>query len=973
VTDDGGDRVTISTFFRTLWPAVIEAPSSFLTLWQLQGHRSFHFPLHGSIRDFETGLTEAEEYAVQQNDAGYEIYFGVGLRNQDLGYQLGTETKVMAWPGLWLDIDIQHESAHKGNNLPPNLDAVEEALLLFQKKGGVEPSLIVHSGFGLHVYYLLDKPFVVGVPADRDNFKKTLQRFQRQFGAALDELGRWDIDNTAKLQQVLRLPTLLNRKVPTDIRTVEILVDDGPRYALEQLERVTIRGRGRPNRLAAMLEARGSSASPGSTTPNGATGDVPLAERNVTWEDVAAASNEAQEKAPVAVPKKRGRPPKPRPEGKAEAPGEGAAPKKRGRPPEQEWFHEVRRRAKRISDRHNHELATLLMAGEPFAQAGRRNDTCNKVVGIVCALTLRVKEDITEQEIYDEFFRASIDAMAALENDPENPALHEELVVDQIARSLEDLREQAVHRAEAERRMAETITRLAARKGKPTNGNGGAGPFVDEPDVVVKHDRANGHANGHAAHAGDKEFGAGGVPEFPVLNGPEDIREALKLLVIQFHSHFYILQNGKYQYPVSQQGGVEIRLRDDFADEPAVTWEYENEKGDIKRKTLPHFLRDYATAARHVVFDLTAQESYYDVETCTFVEAVAPIRQLVPEYNDQIQTWLRLLGGPNADKLIDWISTITDLESQNCALYLSGPGDTGKTVLAHGLARLWVEHGPPTDLKNALAAFNADIAGCPFIVADEHLPRDCTSADLRALVGTSARTMTRKYFPNSTLRGAVRLMLMANNERLLQMSGNEEQDATDIDAVVGRFLHIPVNPAAADYLRSIGGKFGDMRGWVDDSQIAKHALWLRDNLRDGFIPGSRFLVEGSKTAVHRQMVLQSGTVAVVAEWLIRFLLKPVSSIRQVRLVICERDALYVNAFALTDFWEQYVTSSRVFSTHKIGKALRAISKGDKRIDTKRYYNIDLEILFEWAERFELSDTDVLLRQVQQLAGPHLVA
>lgn len=959
--------MTISTFFRTLWPNTVEAPSSFLTLWQLQGPRSYHF----SLRDFETGLAEAEAHAIRQNDAGYEMYFGVGLRDQDLGFKLGLETQVIAWPGLWLDIDIQHESAHAGSNLPPSLDAVEEALLLFQKKGGVEPSLIVHSGFGLHVYYLLDKPFVVDHPADRDSFKKALQRFQRQFGAALDELGKWDIDNTAKLQQVLRLPTLLNRKVPSDIRTVEILVDDGPRYALEQLERVTIRGRGRPNRLAKMLEARGSSASPGSTTPNGATGDVPLPEGEVTWADVAAASEAAQ------APKKRGRPPSVKPEGQLEA---EETPKKRGRPPEQEWFHEVRRRARRISDKHNHELAMLLMAGEPFAQAGRRNDTCNKVVGIVCALTLRVKEDVTEQEIYDQFFRESIDAMAALENDPSNPALHEELVVDQIARSLEDLREQAVHRADAERRMAETLTRLAARKGKPLppnngnghgggngGGNGGAGPFVDEPGVAVEHERVNGHANGHAL-----EFGAGGVPEFPVLNGPEDIRSALRLLVIQFQSHFYILKDGKYQFPVSKDG-VENRLRDDLVDEDAVTWDYENDKGDIKRKTLPHFLRDYCTTARHVVLDLTVQESYYDVETCTFVEAPAPLRQLTPEYNDEIHTWLQLLGGVNANRLIDWISTITDLTSQNCALYLSGSGDTGKTVLAHGLARLWVEHGPPTDLKNALAAFNSDIANCPFIVADEHLPKDCTSADLRALVGTSARTMTRKYFPNSILRGAVRLMLMANNERLLQINSNEEQDATDIDAVVGRFLHIPVDPAAADYLRSIGGKFGNMRGWIDDSQIARHALWLRDNLREDFIPGTRFLVEGSKTAVHRQMVLQSSVVAVVAEWLIRFLLKPVSSIRQMRLAICERDALYVNAFALSDFWEQYITSSRVFSTHKIGKALRAISKGDKRIDTKRYYNIDLEILFEWAERFELSDTDVLLRQVQQLAGPHLVA
>lgn len=946
--------MTISEFLKLLYPQFVEPPRdedgdpsgrAYLTLWTLADQKSRHLSFHE-----DSDLAAIEQKAEILDSQGQNVYFGVGLRGWTPPKKLGYDSEIVAWPGFWVDVDIQHETAHpgvlsKGVALPPDLDAVESVIDLVKSRGGVAPTVIVHSGYGAHLYYLFDQPIAVYNKEERAEFKALFKTFQRQFAAAMDLVGKWHLDQTAKLQQVLRLPGTTNRKVPKDPRMVEILVDDGERYTLDQLSSVSIRGRGRPAGSA----AESNPSRPGSSAPTRTTGGSFCAE-----------CGEPQEETDSGLVCSNGH-------GGADSASEPPKRKKTKEPEPDypDWVEECRRRFHNISRIENHKLVSKLTDGEPFAERGGRNDTCNRLCGIVCAIVLRVRPDVTGQEIYDHFFSVSIDAMAAEDDDPDNPALSEDVVVNMLDRSLEDLREKKAEHDAIQERVEGAIARMLSKGKKavtkrnrfrtaltpaisadPLDEREGTGEVASEPEVAVAQDDSE-----------EEE------PERKV-----DRVTARRSTIIQFHTHFYVWKDGRYQFPVPKDG-LETKLRDDL---PHADWEYENDKGVMKKKTLPQFLLDYCTVARQLTFDLTIDEPYYDYEKETFVEAVAPIRDIGAEYNEQVHTWLQLLGGSQKEKLFDWIATVTDLNRQSCALYLSGDSGVGKSMLAHGLARLWTAHGSPTELEHALANFNDAISRCPLLVADEKLPKGCTSAHLRHIIGTSSRTMTRKYMPSAPLVGAVRLLLMANNERMLQ-TGEEEQDASDLQAVAGRFLHIKVGPDAAQYLLDIGGRSGT-NGWVDGDIIAKHALWLAQNMRANFKPGGRFLVEGHKTRVHRQMILQNHAASVVAEWLVKYLLKPLPSLKEQRLILASREKLMVNAFALADFWDTFVTSHKVFTLTKIGRGLNALSvpNGEFRAENKRYCTVDLSLLFEWAETNGVADQESMRYALGQLAGPVIV-
>jgi hypothetical protein len=906
----------IEHFLHLLYPHPVELAEGEhprLTLWTLEGQVSRH--LRFSTPHDVTAVAQKAEMLDTQ---GLNVYYGVGLRKH-APKGLGFENEISAWPGFWVDIDMAHDRAHpgvekKGKNLPPDLDAVDEVFQLIASKSSVSPTVVVHSGYGVHAYYLFDEPVAVLNKEERAEFKAALKTFQRQFAAAMDIVGKWHLDPTAKLQQVLRLPGTTNRKVPEDPQTVEILVDDGERYTLDQLSSVTIRGRGRPPGRPTTAESDLDSP-PGVSAPT---------------RDAGASFSSGPE-----------------------------ASKKKAKEPEPnypDWVSEVRRRFLNVSRMDNFALVQKLAKGDSFADRGGRNETCNKLVGVVCAIILRVKPDVEPEEVYENFFAISIDCMAEEDDDPENPALSEDIVTDQIARSLEDLREKkAEHDAEQER-VEMSIAKMLAR------GRAGA----------TRNQRFKLTASSPAIDADELDQQDGTDPTPVDTSEPEEVPEvevdrltARRSTIIQFHTQFYVWRDGKYQYPVPKEG-LEAKLRDDL---PHADWEYEDDKGKIKKKTLPMFLLDNSTVARRLIFDLTIDAPFYDASTETFVEAVAPVRNLKAEYNEQVDTWLRILGGDQQSKLFDWIATVSNLNRQSCALYLSGDSGTGKSMLAHGLARLWSQHGSPTELEHALANFNDAISQCPLLVADEKLPRGCTSAHLRQIIGTSARTMTRKYMPSAPLVGAVRLLLMANNERMLQ-TGEEEQDASDIAAVAGRFLHIKVDRRAVDYLNSLGGRTGT-NGWVDEDIIAKHALWLSENLREDFRPGSRFLVEGHKTRVHRQMVLNNHAASVVCEWLVKYLLAPLDGLKQQRLILVARDKLMVNSFALANFWDTYVTSNKVFTLTKIGRGLNALSLPgeNSRVESRRYANIDISLLFEWAEVHGVADVEQMKIALGRLAGP----
>jgi putative DNA primase/helicase len=61
----------------------------------------------------------------------------------------------MGIPGFWIEIDIKH-AVHKKVNLP---ETIEEAIAMVREAIPLAPTLIIFSGYGIHVYWRFCRNF----------------------------------------------------------------------------------------------------------------------------------------------------------------------------------------------------------------------------------------------------------------------------------------------------------------------------------------------------------------------------------------------------------------------------------------------------------------------------------------------------------------------------------------------------------------------------------------------------------------------------------------------------------------------------------------------------------------------------------------------------------------------------------------------------------------------------------------------
>ena len=194
----------------------------YLTLWSLQDKKTHWFTANelASIADEAVRLARNKD-----------VYFGVGLRREPLDeHHRGTAKDVIAIPGLWADIDV-NGSAHKGLHYPPTKDAALKMVTGFP----LQPTVIVDSGHGFHVWWLFKQLLVFDTEEDRQHaqrlsasFQETLQEMAAQHG--------WAMDSTHDLARVLRLPGTQNRKgEPVSVKVTEL--DESARYTPEVLAR----------------------------------------------------------------------------------------------------------------------------------------------------------------------------------------------------------------------------------------------------------------------------------------------------------------------------------------------------------------------------------------------------------------------------------------------------------------------------------------------------------------------------------------------------------------------------------------------------------------------------------------------------------------------------------------------------------------------------------------------------------------
>jgi hypothetical protein len=166
--------------------------------------------------EFFDQAAPAAAYA-RQKAAAHEVYFGVGLvRGQPAGR--GKAEDMAAIGALWADIDLAGP-AHEGKPLPATVEDVQGMLSRLPHA----PSMLVHSGHGVHAYWLLKEPWIFEGEAERAEAARLAKGWHGTVCAEAQALG-WHLENLGDLARVLRLPGTLNHKTapPVEVRLIEM-------------------------------------------------------------------------------------------------------------------------------------------------------------------------------------------------------------------------------------------------------------------------------------------------------------------------------------------------------------------------------------------------------------------------------------------------------------------------------------------------------------------------------------------------------------------------------------------------------------------------------------------------------------------------------------------------------------------------------------------------------------------------------
>lgn len=583
-------------------------------------------------------------------------------------------------------------------------------------------------------------------------------------------------------------------------------------------------------------------------------------------------------------------------------------------------------------------MAKAILKGESFANPGERDDKLNRAASMIAALAPDAPPDILA-----EILRPSLSVWAAEPGATLTVDQEMRKAEDKITRSQADLRlKNAAVTAQAQSIKAGLIR--AARRVSEKSEPAATPTDPADPDAAADPNPPGEYTDSEIAGFATQQNCT--VDEFR------------KRWIIQRGDEFHIYCAGDY-LPGIRRTELAVSLPRDLAPAP-IDWMTYKANGDPRPKSIEELLTDYATVARGHVADMTLNQSAYDPVTQIYHQSVCRRRPITPTFHPTIDRWLRLLGGLEAEKLLDWLACSMHLDRQICAAYVNGPPGIGKGLLALGLSRLWTTGGP-AELKRVIDSFNGDLLRCPLVVADEKLPTKAngnklSSADIRELVGSSKRTLSRKFLDNADLIGSLRLLLTENSGRML--SFDEDLGALDLAAVSSRILHIESPQAAADYLAQIGG-YQTTVAWIDQDQIAQHVSWLAENRK--VIPGGRFIVEGHTSKMLRNLAVSGKWTGLVCEWLTRYMARPVPNLAQLDLVRIGNGRILINSNAVVQFWTQYIQSEPQPSTPRIGRALTNISRSDDqiRINDIRYKDINPDLVLQWAEENQIGNPDAM--------------
>ena len=244
--------MTPSEFLTELWG---NPPPAMVYVWRLPSRRSIWYDEFSRVdRDMEACRRD-------------EVYTGgSAAARKGTSKDRVEEIDAAAIPGVWADIDIYHQDAHKGKSLPATREQAREAMSGLPHA----PTIVVDSGHGLQYWWLWEKPWLFRDAQEHEQARRIIQWWHRTTKDLFEARG-WTTDSVFDLSRVMRLPGTFNNKVPGDPKPVAVALRDGPRYSVEDFARLvpeefvssippSAGGRRRPRRTAGGEKSGGGPA-----------------------------------------------------------------------------------------------------------------------------------------------------------------------------------------------------------------------------------------------------------------------------------------------------------------------------------------------------------------------------------------------------------------------------------------------------------------------------------------------------------------------------------------------------------------------------------------------------------------------------------------------------------------------------------------------------------------------------------------
>lgn len=173
----------------------------------------------------------ASSLARQQPGSIAHVYVGTGLmtaedierrgqeENRSTETMRATNGRTAGLLALAVDIDVR-SNVHDTKPYPPDLEAARKVY----QSVPLAPTMIVHTGNGLHAWWCFAEPWLVEDGPDPDAERAAMYELARSWSSTLrfhaDRLGQWKIDSTFDLARVLRMPGTINAKPDVEAKPV---------------------------------------------------------------------------------------------------------------------------------------------------------------------------------------------------------------------------------------------------------------------------------------------------------------------------------------------------------------------------------------------------------------------------------------------------------------------------------------------------------------------------------------------------------------------------------------------------------------------------------------------------------------------------------------------------------------------------------------------------------------------------------